>query len=349
MERNRSSQRPRRTQRPARTVRGRLALAGLAVLTTAALTGCEVLPEVFPKTFPSTEASEAPPSVRATPAAEGEWKQVTTQAGDMSFSVRKDWTVLPVPADPTSSTTGIPAYEVLDAEDRVLATLQQNPGRGTRTALPGSTFTPVDTVPAPEATYLDTGESAVVLDLTTHLNADSVLSYGLTSGTEVTTAVARGGQVPLGGGLRGYPKLAGPLFFQGRADLGADASHTRQEDALAFAEQYVFTQEYADVVHMLQSLRYHPERATPAECEGAAFRFETVNVDCDAVLDIYHTARIAEEFDARTGSLARVQERWLCRLKELGAELDGLPPGYGIDGKCRLEDGYGTFTAFWKE
>ncbi|WP_309081465.1 hypothetical protein [Zhihengliuella sp.] len=349
MERNRSSERPRRVRRRTRPSRGRLAVAGLALLTTAALTGCEVLPEVFPKAFPSTEASEAPPSVRATPAAEGEWKQVTTQAGDMSFAVRADWTVLPVPANQTSSTTGIPAYEVLDSEDRVLATLQQNPGRGTRTALPGSTFTPVDTVPAPDVTYLGAGDTAVVLDLTTHPNADSVLSYGLTNGTEVTTAVAPGGHVPLGGGVRGYPKLAGPLFFQGRADLGADDSPTRQEDALALAEQYVFTQEYADVVHMLQSLRYHPERATPAECDGAAFRFETVNVDCDSVLDIYHTARIAQEIDARTGSLVRVRDRWLCRLKELGAELDGLPPGYGIDGKCRLEDGYGTFTALWKE
>ncbi|MEE1621742.1 hypothetical protein ACQ7DA_11660 [Zafaria sp. J156] len=322
------------------------ALAG-----TLALTGCDMARDVFPKAFESEQApASSAPTEKPAPSPEGEWKTVTTDAGDVSFRIRTDWRVQSAPAQQGSSTTGIPSYRVLDSGGRELAVLQQNPGGLTSQALPGSSFTAVDAVPATGVPLLvDAAKAQVLFDLTTHPNGDSDAVYGLTSGLPATAAAAPGARVPLGGGIQGYPKLAGPLVFQGVLDLGADARANRQEAALAAAREYALSQEYADITAMMLSLDYHPERAQAVECAGSSFIYEAVNVDCATVLDVYHTARIAEDFDSRSGSRVRVKGKYVCDLKELGARHDGLPPGYGIDGTCRVDGGYGSFTAVWKE
>ena len=323
--------------------------AAIAVLAVVALTGCETARGVFPKAFPSESATSAPP-VRASPAADDAWKTVTTRAGDLSFRIRDGWSVESAAATPGSSLTGIPAYAVLNADGTEIARLQQNPGPQTEGALPGSTFTHLDAVPAPDADLLvDSAKAQVRFDLTTHPNADSEAAYGLTSGVAVTAKTAPGGRVPLGGGIDGTPKLAGPLVFQGILALGPNEHTPSQQDkALAAAKAYVLTQEYADLTAMFQSLAYHPDRATVTECGGSTFTYSTVNIDCDTVLEVYHTARIAERYDARSGSNVRVLGAYSCTLKELGAKLDGIRKGEGIDGVCRVDGGYGSFTATWR-
>ncbi|MET1034555.1 MAG: hypothetical protein ABWX68_04890 [Arthrobacter sp.] len=317
-----------------------------------ALSGCGVARDVFPKAFTGeTAPASASPSVRATPAPADAWKTVTTRAGDVSLKIRTDWTMEPVPASEGTSSTGITAYRVLNADGTELATLQQNPGDATSQALPGSTFTPLDSVPAPGVPLLvDSAKARIVFDLTTHPNAESEAVYGLTAGIPVTAKTAPGGAVPLGGGVQGSPKLAGPLLFQGVLALDPNSRRPTQQDAaLAAAKQYVFTQEYADLLSMFRSLAYHPDRATGANCDGATFSYKTINIDCDTVLEIYHTARIAELYDERRGATVRVLGDYLCTLKDLGAtDLDNQPRGEGIDGVCRRDGGYGSFTARWK-
>jgi hypothetical protein len=333
---------------PTTTGRGVAALA-CGLLAVAALTGCDAARGVFPKAFPS-ESTTPTPAVRATAAPDGAWKTVTTRAGDMSFRIRDDWSVEPAPAREGTSSTGIPAYRVFNADGTEIAVLQQNPGATTSAALPGSTFTQLDSVPAPGADLLvDASKSQVRFDLTTHPNGDSEASYGLTSGVPVSAATAPGGQVPLGGGVQGTPKLAGPLVFQGLLALGPNERTPSQQDkALEAAKAYLMGQEYADLTAMFLSLDHHPERATGTRCDGSAFTYTTVNIDCGTVLGVYHTARIAERYDSRSGSTVRVMGDYLCSLKELGAKLDGVRKGEGVDGTCRVDGGYGSFTATWK-
>ncbi|GHC99663.1 hypothetical protein [Zhihengliuella salsuginis] len=332
----------------ARRTRQRLALAGVALVATTALTGCEALADVFPKAFEQAEPTEAQPTAKAEPSPEEAWRRVPTETGDMSFLAHEDWRVTTLEATGNSSSTGIAGYEVSHLDGRVLATLQQNPGRSTLASIPGSSFTPIDSVAAPDADVLGGGTTAVVLDLVTHPNADSIASYGLVSDKKVSKEHAPGYQLPLGGGTQGYPKLAGPLRFEGRADLGIAEMPDRVDDAEQAAEDYALTQEYADIVHMLGSLQYHPEKAEKQECDGTTFVYESVNVDCETVRSLYHTTRIAEDWDSKNGSTVKVAGKWACTLKELGAELDGKYPGYGIDGECELDGGYGSFTAIWK-
>jgi hypothetical protein len=338
----------RTTPAPTRAA-GFLAL-GLAC--TLALSGCDTAREIFPKAFPSESAapSEPAPSVRAEPTAEDRWETATTDAGDMSFRIRDDWKVEPIEATAGTSTVGITGYRVLAADGRELAVLQQHPGRATIQALPGAKFTPIDSVPAPDASMLvDNTKAAVSFDFTAHPNAKNRAVYGLTSGVPVKARNAPG-RVPLGAGVQGYPKLAGPLMFQGMLEFDTSIDDApQQEQALAVARDYVFSQEYADIVEMIRSLRHHPDRAVAVECESPTFNYAAVNIDCDTVVDVYHTARIVERFDERRGNRVRVEDDYWCTLKELGAKLDGLPPGYGIDGECRYDGGYGTFTATWKE
>lgn len=333
----------------ARRTRQRLALAAVALVATTALTGCEALADVFPKAFDQEEPLEAQPSEKAEPSPEEAWRRVPTETGDMSFLVHEDWRVTTVEARGNSSSTGISGYEVTDADGRLLATLQQNPGRSTVESIPGSSFTPIDRVEAPEAEVLGGGKTAVVLDLVTHPNADSVASYGLVSNKRVPAKLAPGLELPLGKGTEGYPKLAGPLRFEGRADLGIAEMPDRIDDAEQAAQDYALSQEFANVAHMLGSLQYHPDEAEKLHCDGAAFVYESINIDCDTVQSVYHTTRIAEDWDSKNGATVKVGGKWSCTLKELGATLDGLWPGYGIDGECEIDGGYGSFTAIWKE
>ncbi|WP_146009017.1 hypothetical protein [Zhihengliuella halotolerans] len=333
----------------ARRTRQRLALAAVALVATTALTGCEALADVFPKAFEKEEPAEVQPSTKAEPSPEEAWRRVPTESGDMSFLVHEDWTVTTLEAQGNSSSTGIASYEVTDANGRLLATLQQNPGRATVESIPGSSFTLIDRVDAPEAEVLGGGKTGVVLDLVTHANADSIASYGLVSNKRVPAKLAPGSELPLGGGTKGYPKLAGPLRFEGRADLGIAEMPGRTDDAEQVARDYALSQEFADIAHMIGSLQYHPEKAKKLECDGTAFVYEAINVDCDTVQSVYHTTRIAEDWDSKNGATVKVAGKWSCTLKELGATLDGLWPGYGIDGECEIDGGYGSFTAIWKE
>lgn len=327
--------------------RQRVALASVAAAAALSLTGCGLLQDVFPKAFDTQEELEARPTAKADPSPEEEWRRVNTDAGDLSFLVHEDWLVETIEATGQSSSTDIPAYRVMTEDGRLIATLQQNPGRETPSSIPGSTFTQIDSSPADDVKLPSASGADVVLDLVTHPNAENVASYGLTARQDVPQEIAPGRSVPVGGGREGFPKLAGALRFEGRAPLGNASLKDRRDDAVQAAEDYTFTQEYANITHMLASVRYHPDDANAHACSGTYFDFESVNVDCQTVVSLYDSVRIAEAWDSRSGGTVRAG-KWTCQLKELGAELDGQYPGYGEDGRCRITGGYGSFTALWR-
>ena len=311
-----------------------MAVAAGALAAALLLSSCNVQ-QFFPKAFPTQAPPPEPAPVRASPAPDSEWKTVTTQAGDMSFRIRSDWTMEVVPSEQGFSATGIPAHEVRNAAGRLIATLQQNPGDDLPEALPGAAIQRLDSVPAPDVPLLvDSDDAEVVFDLTTHPNAKSHPIYGLTAG---------------GKGLRGnkgYPLLAGPLQFQGELALDKSIrSSAHPEEALEAAKAYVFTQEYADLVAMFLSLEYHPKEARGTKCEGASFTFTTVNIDCDTVVQVYQLARWNRAWDSRKGATVRVADDYKCTLDILGAK--NLPQG--VDGTCRYDEGYGSFSVKWKQ
>ncbi|GER23365.1 hypothetical protein NCCP1664_18610 [Zafaria cholistanensis] len=312
----------------------RVTAAAGALAAALLLSSCSVQ-QFFPKAFPSEAPPPEPPPVRASPAAESEWKTVITQAGDMSFRIRSDWTMEVVPSEPGFSATGIPAHEVRNAAGRLIATLQQNPGDGLPEALPGATIQRIDSVPARKVPLLvDSDNAKVVFDLTTHPNAKSHPIYGLTAGGKGLH------------GNKGYPLLAGPLLFQGELALDRSIrSAAHPEEALEAAKEYVYTQEYADLVAMFLSLEYHPKEAKGTSCEGASFTFTTVNIDCDTVLQVYQLARWNRAWESRKGATVRVAGDYKCTLDILGA----ADLGPGVDGTCRYSGGYGSFSVSWKK
>jgi hypothetical protein len=311
----------------------RVAAAAGALVAALLLSSCS-LQQVFPKAFPSEAPPPEPPPVRASPAADSEWKTVITESGDMSFRIRSDWTMEVVASDPGTSATGSPVHEVRNAAGRLIATLQQNPGEGQPAALPGATIQRLDFVPAPDVPLLvDSDKAAVVFDLTTHPNAKSHPIYGLTAGGKDLY------------GNQGYPLLAGPLVFQGELALDKSIrSAAHPEEALEAAKEYVYTQEYADLVAMFQSLEYHPDQAKSTTCEGASFTFTTVNIECDTVLEVYQLARWNRDWDSRKGATVRVADNYKCTLDILGAK--NLDPW--VDGVCKYDGGYGSFSVKWK-
>ena len=313
----------------------RRAAAAAGALAAALLLSSCSMQQYFPKAFPSEAPPPEPAPVRASPAADSEWKTVTTQSGDMSFRIRSDWTMEVVPSEPGYSATGIPAHEVRNAEGKLIATLQQNPGDDLPEALPGAAIQRLDSVPAPDVPLLvDSDDAEVVFDLTTHPNAKSHPIYGLTAGGKGLH------------GNKGYPLLAGPLLFQGELALDKSIrSSAHPQEALEAAKAYVYTQEYADLVAMFLSLEYHPKEAKGTTCEGASFTFTTVNIDCDTVVQVYQLARWNRAWDSRKGATVRVADDYKCTLDILGAK--NLDPG--VDGTCKYSEGYGSFSVKWKQ